>query len=247
VDDQLKDAVNAGPMAYAVQMRMATSLRRGSAPQTAGAANAAPALELGVNVLVPAAVKGPLTTMFGVVDEGGNLRTGRRVMEQPAGGSDYHVSFAVPVPAGKYRLRFAVVDAEGHLGNIESAGTAELSKLGPFLASDLLTLAIDAGGKAQFFALDEVPAGAVALGATIELYAAAAGQTAGDVQVHIALMDGAATVEDSDVKPAVAGGALQASAQFPLASLPAGEYTLKATVLVGGNDVGSATTIVRKK
>ena len=156
---------------------------------------------------------------------------------------------SLPVAPGQYSLRFAVPDASGSVGSLPASVDASLVPLGPFDASDVLTWWMDAQGKAQFLVLDEIPAGVTALGAGIEVYPKPGANFPENVVVKMALLPvgKSAPVIEKDVTPLSGGDLLRAEASLPLAGVPAGRYVLSATVIVGGNAVGTVTAPIVKK
>ncbi len=238
VDEQLQAGVAKGALSYGVPVTLATVLRRGAS---------ATQLDLGANVEVPAGVAGPLTVMFGLVDAGGALRTGRTVVAAPADGGDYRLSLSLPVSPGVYRLRFAVADASGRVGSLGTGVTAALGRVGPFLVSDVLTSWSGADGKAQFLALEEVPATATGLRTYLELYQAPDASTPTNVRVQWSVIGSAVqrAMEES-VVPVRTTDRLTAAGQFALETLPTGPYEIRATVFVDGTAVGTVSTTIRK-
>jgi hypothetical protein len=240
MEDQLKAAINNGQPLYNVPISTATALRR-----VPGGAQ----LDLGVNVAVPARIKGPLTTAFGLVDATNSVRTGRKTIDAPADGSNYRLSFSIPVTAGTYKLRVAVADATGAVGSIETVVDAKLETMGPFNVSDLLTSWTDASGKSQFLALEDVPANVETLNASLELYPAPGATAAADVQVRVGLYERGKKepLAEHSVEPDSGDGFLRADAEFDLASLAPGTYVLRAVVTVGGKEVGTTQASLRKR
>jgi hypothetical protein len=205
-------------------------------------------VELGIGMEVPASVKGPLTMTFGLVDQKGELRQGSRPVVAPAPDADYRLTFPMPVAPGKYSLRFAVTDATGSVGSIETGIDAKLVAMGTLNASDVLTWWTDAAGKAQFLALDQVPAGVANLGAGIELYPQPGTNFPDEVKVRMALIP-AGKVEAiirQEVAPLLGDNMLRAETMLPLANVPAGTYVLKATVTVAGKPIGEASALIKK-
>jgi hypothetical protein len=144
-------------------------------------------------------------------------------------------------------LRFAVADAGGNVGSIGTGVSASLGRLGPFLASDVLTSWNGADGKPQFLALEEVPVAATGLRAFLELYSASTGPLPANVRVQWSLLGGGAQpVAEQQVIPVNANDRLRAAGQFALDTLPLGTYELRATVIVDGTTVGTVSTSVRK-
>jgi hypothetical protein len=241
IEDQLRTAVAKGQPLYGVPLTAATVLRRGAGTDQ---------IELGANVEVPASAPGPVTVVFGLVDAAGTLKTGRKTVDAPADGSNYRLSLSQTVLPGKYRLRFAVADAGGHVGSLDAPVNAELNHVGPFLTSDVLTSWMGADGKPQVLALARVPAAAVTVRAFLELYApplpAPAPPSLG-VKVQWTLVAEDGRTLDEKVVPAAPGAdRLTASAEFGLAKLAPGSYTIRATVLVNDAAAGTMSTPLRK-
>ncbi|MEX2273538.1 MAG: VWA domain-containing protein [Vicinamibacterales bacterium] len=218
IDDVLKAALNENPAAGAVPIRMAAYVRR--APQS-------DEVEIRVDVAIPGSAKGPLTTYFGVVHPVGVL-SAPRVLDAP-GPAGYVTTFTTRVKAGDYRIRFAAADPGRALGTIELPVRAVLTPMGAFTASDVLTWYIDDANKPQLFALEDVPDGVSSLRASLELY--------GDLTREPPVVrwtltpEGAAAAVDQQEVAAQAGPAsFRADAEFNLAALPAGRYTIRAEV-----------------
>ena len=235
--DQMKAAIKEGQPLFNVPIRLAVALRRASAGQ----------VDLGVGLDVPSTVAGPLTMSFGLVSETGELRTGTRPLAVPSDKTNYRLTFPLPVAPGAYRLRFAVTDATGSVGSIDVPVKAQLLKIGDLGASDVLTWWTDASGKAQFLALDEVPANVGALGAGIELYPQPGAAFPSNVKVKMSLIPAGkvAPVLEREVTPLSAADMLRAETLLPLADISAGSYTLRATVSVDGKVTGTAAVVIR--
>lgn len=237
VETRLDQAVASGTPLYGIPISLGTSIRRGES---------ASQLTVDLDMQIPAATPGPLTLVFGVADAMGLIRQGRKTIDAPAGGGDYRVSLAVPVPAGSYRMRLAVADANGVVGSVETPVKAVLGRIGPFLTSDLLTGWSSANGPLQFVALERLPATAAHLVGVLELYPDAGAAIPADVQVKLTILTPDATpIDERDVTPKDVGGVLRVEAPFDLQYIPAGPYVLRATVMVGGAAVGTASTTVR--
>jgi hypothetical protein len=236
IDDQLRAALATGKSRRSVPIALARALRR---------AQDATRVDVGVRIEIPSTVKGPLTTMFGLVDEAGSVRSGKQTIDAPSGDA-YDLTFSVPVAPGRYRLRFAVADAEGAIGAVESIVTAQLTSMGPLTASDLLLSTIDGKGQERSApAMDTLPAAATALNASLELYAAGAALPR-DVLVKIALAGAGQPEIERIVTPDAVDGMLRADAEFPVARLPPGIYSVQATVLIGTTAVGTTSATIRK-
>jgi hypothetical protein len=111
----MKNAIASGKPAYGVPVQLD--------PEVTGSA-AAGDLAVRVVVTVPSSVQGPLDGVFAIVDEAGQLKSGKRALQRLVGSDNYRLEFLVPVTPGKYRLRFAVADAIGNVGAIEVKVTA---------------------------------------------------------------------------------------------------------------------------
>ncbi len=240
IDDQLKTTLAQGGVSFGVPIALATALRHEPASN---------ALQLAVNVQVPASVDGPLIAMFALVNEAGQVKqAGRRQVPAPPAGEDYQLAFPVPIEAGRYRLRFAVADAKNNLGSVEHAVTAGLAHFGAFAVSDLFTMWSGADRQPRFIALERLPAGAETIGASLELYPDDAGAAVPDVTVHFAMLPvGSDTPAlERDVTPEVVGTVRSAIAELPVDDLQEGVYTIRATVIEAGRATGTVTTTIRK-
>jgi hypothetical protein len=247
IDDQLRAAIGNGSVRHNVPIRVGTALRRGS-----GSA----AIDIAVNVMIPASATGPLTTMFGLVDESGAMKSGRKVVAAPLDGGAYRLAFSLPVSPGTYKLRFAAADATGSVGSLETVVAAELAAMGPFGVSDLLTSWIGADGTPQFLGIEDLPAGAKTINAILELYPATGASASArdarpspdDVQVRLGLYAGSRSqpLFEKDVVPDRTGDTLRAEAPFSVDTLEPGAYVLRATVRVAGKRVGTTRVSLRK-
>jgi VWFA-related protein len=237
IETQLNQAVASGAPLYGIPISLGTSIRRGESTSQ---------LAVDLDVEIPAATPGPLTIVFGLADAMGLIQQGRKTIDAPAGGGDYRLSMAVPVVAGSYRMRLAVADVNGVVGSVETPVKAVLGRIGPFLASDLLTGWSPATGPAEFVALERLPAAAAHLVSVLELYPDAGAPAPTDVRVKVTILTPDGTpIDDRDVTPRNVNGLLRAEAPFDLQYIPAGPYVLRATVVVGGVAVGTVSTTVR--
>jgi VWFA-related protein len=237
IETQLNQAVASGTPLYGIPISLGTSIRRGQSTSQ---------LAVDLDVEIPAATPGPLTLVFGLADAMGLIQQGRKMIDAPAGGGDYRVAMAVSVLAGSYRMRLAVADANGVVGSVETPVKAVLGRIGPFLASDLLTGWSPANGPAEFVALERLPATAAHLVSVLELYPDAGAAMPADVRGNVTIVTPDGTpIDDRDVTPKNLGGMLRVEAPFDLQYIPAGPYLVRATVVVGGIAVGTASTTVR--
>jgi VWFA-related protein len=251
IEDQLRAAIGKGSVRHNVPIRVGTALRRGS--------GSAP-IDLAVNVMIPASAAGPLTTMFGLVDESGAhgemMKSGRKVVAAPLDGAAYRLAFSLPVSPGIYKLRFAAADATGSVGSLETVVAARLATMGPFQVSDLLASWTGADGTPQFLGIEDLPAGAKTINAIFELYPAIGARASvrdarpspEDVQVRFGLYAGSRSqpLAEKDVVPDRTGGILRAEAPFFVDTLEPGAYVLRATVFIAGKRVGTARVSLRK-
>lgn len=235
LDDVLKAALNTNAPVGDLPVRMAAFIRRSSSSPGQ--------VDVTVQVALPADAHGPITSYIGVVDGAGAVRSSKRVIETP-GPAGYTTSFVLPLAPGEYRLRYAAADTARALGTIELPMRAALTSMGAFTASDLLTWYVDGAGKAQLFALEEIPASP--LRASIELYPVSADASAPMVQWTLARESGGAPLKSMEA-PAHAGpGLFRADAEFDAAALEPGRYIVRATVMVDGQAAGSKAAAVRK-
>jgi len=236
VDERLKAALGAGRELGTIPMSVSTALRR------AANATANTALELLVEVEIPASVTGPLVTMFGMVDRQGGMNSGRRDLPATTDGSPISTSFVLPMAPGQYRFRLAAADAAGELGSTEVPINAALAEMGPFVASDLLTAWVDAKGQGHYFVSNTVPSGATSLRTSLELYASGAAPVEGlSVQWHVTRVGETEPMEERDMAPRAVGSVLRAEAEFDRALFTSGAYTLRATVRQGDTVIGNRT------
>jgi hypothetical protein len=238
VDTQLQDAVTRAQPRYGVPVSVGTSVRLGEAAGT---------ISVGANIEVPGTVVGPLTMEFGLVNPAGKMMMGKKTLPATTNGLNYRVTLSLPVPTGKYQLRLAVADADGHVGSVNRPIDAELAHVGPFVVSDLLTAWSGADNKLQFLALEELPAAAATLNTFLEIYPAPGATPPPDLRVEWTIVgDSVQPVADQVAVPVSGSGRLTVQGSFPLATLPAGTYEIRATLLVGGKPAGTTSTTVRK-
>ncbi|TAK15426.1 MAG: VWA domain-containing protein [Acidobacteria bacterium] len=239
IDDQLRTAVKYGGIDAAVPIRVASTVRR----ELAGAA-----VQIGVNVEMPADVAGPVTTMFSLVDvAGASVRAGRTTLAQPAAGQPYFFAFPLSVPSGKYTLRVATADATGRVGSAEQSIGAELQRLGNFTASQVLISWTSLSGE-RLLALDALPAGVKTLHAAIELYPDDAAAMATDIVVRFELsrIGETAALMSREIHPTATGTVLSATTDIEFGTLGAGSFAIRAIVAQSGVEKGTLTAVIRK-
>ena len=187
---------------------------------------------------------GPLDATFGLLDEAGVLKSGKRSVPVVAD-SGYAVTYAIPVKPGPYQLRIAVGDARGNVGAVSMAMNASLNVMGGLLASDLLTWTPDSAGRMRLLVVEDLPTDVKTLTGMLELYAPSALPT--DLAVRFALLEAdGRSVQENTAALSPGAGMLRADAQIAVGSLPPGRYVIRADVSVGGRHIGSVTTPVRK-
>lgn len=132
------------------------------------AASGLAGVELGVGLAGRAPSNGPPRVTLGLIDARGVLRQGTRSVV-PDDGGVFSLTVPMAVEPGLYGVRVSVTDAQGRAGRVDSTLEARLRPVSGVLASDVLTWWTDASGRAQLFALDEVPDGVANVSAAIEL------------------------------------------------------------------------------
>jgi hypothetical protein len=177
---------------------------------------------------------------FGLFDPRGN-----EVARWSADGKDLEASRVVTLALarpGAYRLRAAAVDSAGRTGTVEYDFAAELAQAGPYEVSSLVLGVVD---QATFVPHFEFGAEVTAT-AHLELYGTGATDTP-TVRLAVSGPGGAALARSTAVvERSRQRGRWIASAEIEIASLPAGDYLVTATVLHGSEPVGSVTRILRK-
>lgn len=239
VADQLRTAVQYGGIDAGVPIRVASTVRRELAGE---------ALQVGVNVEMPADVAGPVTTMFSLVDgAGASVKAGRATLPQPAAGQPYFFAFPLSVPAGKYTLRVASADANGRVGSTEQVVGAELRRFGNFTTSQILIGWTSPSGE-RLLALDALPEGIKTLHASIEIYPDDAAAMATDIAVRFELskIGDKTPILSREVHPSATGTVLSAALDLPVGDLAHASYSIVATITQNGAEKGSATAVVRK-
>jgi hypothetical protein len=233
--ERMAAAVKRGETLHGVPISLGAIVRRGATPGQ---------IEIGAVVSVPSSVIGPLETIFAVLDESGELKSGKRSV--PMSNSDYAITYAIPVRQGPYQLRVAVGDSRGNVGAVSMPISASLNVIGDFETSDLLVWAPDSGGRMRLLVVEELPTDVKALTGMLELYARTA--LPPDLAVRFALVDvNGRSVEEKIANLTRGAGMIRADAQLTIDSLPPGRYAVRAEVSAAGRQIGSAATPVRKR
>ena len=238
VDDRLRMAIARGRSETGLPIAAGHTIRRAADPSQ---------VEIDAQFEVTGAVAPPLTSLMGLVADGGQVRVAAPKIE-PAGEGRYLVNLSLSVPPGPQRLRLAVADAHGALGALEYPVTADLRRMGPIVVSDLLRWTIASEGRTPWH-LPAVPPGVTAIAAGLELYEST-GPAPADLLVKFELAGraaGAAAAIERIVAPDAREQVLVAEAEFPLDRLAAGEYLLRATLMSGTTVLGTATAPLVKR
>lgn len=244
IDKQLMNAVAGGFVDVAVPVTVATVLRRDAQSSQ---------LQLGVNLQIPPDVPGPVTMMFSLMDEAGKPLpglAGRKQLTPPAPGQDYRFSFALPLAAaGRYSMRVSAADANGKVGATEQRVDAQLGKIGAFSASSMLIGWSAADGVQKLLALDTLPPEAANMQVSLELYPDDAAGMATDVAVNLSItkIGDAKPVIEKQIRPSATGMVLSSAVDVDVKTLTPGTYSVKATVVQSGKEIGTVTGLVRKQ
>ena len=239
IEDALQTRLEQDGSADGVSLALGTARRRGETPGT---------LQLGATLRAPAATAAPLMLFFALIDaQGAIVNEGRQTVARAVPGDDFWATFALPAEPGRYRLRVAAADREGHIGAAEQPVTAELTRIGRIATSDILATWTAADASPRFLALDALPRTATGLRVTLELYPddPAAAET---MRVRFSVIpDGAVgPVLERQFIPARNGNILTAGGDLPIAALDPGPYTIRATIIEAGTAIGSISRPLRK-
>jgi hypothetical protein len=150
---------------------------------------------------------------------------------------------ALTAAPGRYRLRVATVDASGRAGTADYDLTAGLIQAGPLKLSNL-SIGTNTGGG---FGLKLLFANDPAVIGYLEIYEVPKGGTVG-VKFEIAASEDAPAMGTADavVRPGGNDTVKNAFGGFPLDSLPAGDYVLRAIVSLDGKPAGTTARTFRK-
>jgi hypothetical protein len=227
-EERLRDALAAGRTEPGIPIRVAHALTSRGDPAK---------ITLYLRVQFGGAT--PVNTLLGVVDGRGHVNTGRVPIQSD--GDGHRVDVTIGLDPGPHKIRFAVADETGTLGAIEFAVDAQLHRLGPFLASDLIRWTTDpADGPTVSF--DDIAASASETRVSLELYPTAGATPPSDVLVKMEF----AGIERI-VTPEARDGLLAADAVFPLERVGSGSHELRATVMSGTSVLGTVTrTLIRR-
>ncbi len=171
---------------------------------------------------------------------------GRLVGQSTATGADLAASpvlSAFNVAAGLYRLRVAAVDAAGRTGTADVEVTAELVQAGPLNLSSLV-VGLSRGG--TFQPRLQFTTEPVALG-YLDIYGGAPGAAVyAMLELSTSLNGPAILTTRLAIEATSDPGRFSATGAIPLASLPAGDYVIRAIVGVEGQPSGRVVRTIRK-
>jgi hypothetical protein len=195
-----------------------------------------------VTLFEPVAADAKLTAAsVGVIDEKGTLKW--QWSAQPADLARSPMAAAIPVPAGKYRVRVAAIDANGTNGAVDYELDATLADAPPLKMSTMLVGVSDKGFMPK---LVFTPSDTMAVG-LIELYGVPQGAT---VTSKFELAENETATPLGDTAGNVAAGpgedARRAFGGFGIGTLAPGDYVMRATIMIDGKVVGKTTRTIRK-
>jgi VWFA-related protein len=204
-------------------------------------------IEIDVSVDVPGRIKGPVTMMYGLLNDAGKIIDAGTKEVARSAQADYRLAFPISVNAGTYHLRVAVSDADGDIGSVEKPISASLTHIGTYTVSDLLIASAGPDGISRLVALDAIPQDARTLSVALELYPDDV-SIQGGLQVRFELLpsDQTTAIATTAIVPSGSGNARIASASLPIATLGPGSYRIRATVLANGAAVGAESATFRK-
>ncbi len=177
----------------------------------------------------------------GVIDDKGTLKF--QWSAQPADLTRTPIAAAIPVPAGKYRVRVAAIDSSGADGAVDYDLDATLTEAPPLKLSTMLLGVSDKGfmPKLVFTSADAMAVGLV------EVYGVPAGATVTS-KFELAESETAAPLGDAAGNVAAGPGedGRRAFGGFGIGTLAPGDYVMRATIMVDGKVVGKTTRTIRK-
>ena len=154
------------------------------------------------------------------------------------------VLMALDVAPGTYRLRAAAVDSSGRSGAADVSVTAEVAPAGPLRLSSLVLGVSRGGGFLPRLLFTTEP---VALG-YLEIYGGTAGtQVTAMIEVSTSLNGPAFVTTRLALDPTSDPTRFTATGAVPLASLPPGDYVIRAIVGSEGKPAGRVVATLRKR
>jgi len=231
-EDSLKDALRQPLPATDVPLKVATHAYKDPASEK-------------IKVLVSAAVGDgkdiilPRALAFWVANEKGDVV--QLTLDSPPPGEARYLGAALVAP-GIYNLKFAAIDVQGRIGSVEHRFDARLRAGGPFRYGDLM-LADGTLGAALRPRIEPVVSG-TSLVVYTELYASDAARFEGAaVRFEVASDLGGEALASAEglMAETTSPGRRTARAEIELASVPQGEYVVRAVVYVAGRPVARLT------
>ncbi|MFO7693004.1 MAG: VWA domain-containing protein [Vicinamibacterales bacterium] len=231
-EDLIKDALRQPLPASDVPLSVATHAYKDPASER-------------IKVLVSAAVGDgrdlilPRALGFWVSNEKGDVV--QLTLDVPAPGQSRYLGAALVAP-GIYNLKFAALDEQGRLGSVEHRFDARLRTGGPFRYGELMLADGTLDGALQP-KIEPVVTGD-SLKAYTELYATDAARFEGaSIRFEVAAGPNAEALTSAEglLTETASPGRQTARAEVPLASLPRGEYVLRAVISVSGRPVARLT------
>jgi hypothetical protein len=182
------------------------------------------------------------TASVGLFDEKNTLK--KQWTAQPADLAKRPVMAALSAPAGTYRVRVAAVDASGRAGTADYELKVEVPRADPLKLSTLvLGTQAQGGGFAPRLEFGHEP---VAIG-LLEIYGVSkTGAVTVDLDI-VQTAEGAPLAKaETTVGPGSAEDMRIAFGGFSIASLPPGDYQIRAIVSLDGKPVGKVVRTLRK-
>jgi hypothetical protein len=177
----------------------------------------------------------------GVIDEKGVLKL--QWSAQPADLARFPIAASIPLPAGKYRVRAAALDANGTAGAVDYELDATLADAPPLKMSTMLLGISDKGftPKLVFTPSDQMAVGLV------EVYGV---PKDANITSKFELAENETAAPLGDAAGNVAAGPGEDGRRvyggFGIATLAPGDYVMRATIMIDGKVAGKATRTIRK-
>ena len=166
--------------------------------------------------------------------EGKEVLAGEQPLGEPTGDGLWFAT-TIPLPAGRYVVRVAVIDGAGRIGSVDHRAEAGLVKVGPLAASGPLLVRVPAGqtGKPRVALRDVRQDERLAL--QVDLEGDGAGLADAGVMFDISPAGGGAPLVEVPATLAAGSrsGWTMAQAVTDLRVLPPGEYVLRSRITSG--------------
>ncbi|CAN5891475.1 hypothetical protein BH24ACI4_BH24ACI4_25970 [soil metagenome] len=168
--------------------------------------------------------------------DGKEVLAGEQPLGEPTGDGLWFAT-SIPLPAGRYVVRVAVIDGAGRVGSVDHRAEARFVKVGGMEASGPLLVRVPAGQTGNpRVALREVRQDE-RLALQVDLEGDGAGLTDAGVMFDISPAGGGAPLIEApaSLAPGSRSGWMMAQAVTDLRVLPPGEYVLRSRVTSGGD------------